>query len=68
MRQISLDNGCTFLTAKEAVKSDGYNFETILNLMDNDTREKVHSELAPCGEDEFLARYLELATDDLIIG
>lgn len=40
----------------------------IAEYMDNDTREAVHNELAPCSDIEFLTRYLELAPDDLIIG
>ena len=36
------------------------NWEAIVNLMDNEIREQVHMELAPCTDEEFLARYLEL--------
>lgn len=35
----------------------------IETLMDFDTREQVHRELAPCTNEEFLARYLELDPD-----
>lgn len=31
-----------------------------VNLMDDDIREQVHRELAPCTSEEFLSRYLEL--------
>ena len=31
-----------------------------VNLMDDDIREQVHRELAPCTNEEFLSRYLEL--------
>lgn len=31
--------------------------------MDDETREKVHLELAPCSPKEFLKRYLELDAD-----
>lgn len=34
--------------------------ETIATYMDDDKREKVHFELAPCEPEEFLKRYLEL--------
>ena len=68
MALISLNNGCTFMTAEEAVNSDHYDFETILNMMDDGIREKVHNELAPSTDEEFLTRYLELADNDLIIG
>lgn len=70
MKQISLDNGHTYTDAHDAmseIKEHGL-WETIAMLMDDDTREQVHMELAPCTEEEFLTRYLELAPDDLIIG
>ena len=35
-------------------------WETIVNYMDDDKRETVHFELAPCSEKEFLERYVEL--------
>ena len=43
-------------------------WDAIINAMDDDTREHVADELAPCSEIEFLARYLELASNDLAIG
>ena len=39
------------------------NWEAIVNLMDEDTRERVAFEIAPCTEEEFLKRYLELDAD-----
>ena len=68
-KQISLDNGHSFLTAEEAAQEiDARNlWDAVVNLMDDDTREIVAWE----GIDspaQFLARYLELAPDDLIIG
>jgi len=35
-------------------------FKACEHLMDDDLREQVHSELAPCSEREFLQRYSEL--------
>lgn len=35
-------------------------FEAYVMLMDDDLREQVHAELAPCTDDEFLERYQEL--------
>ena len=32
----------------------------IASYMDDDKREEVHTELAPCTNEEFLKRYLEL--------
>lgn len=78
MKQISIDNGAHFLEPEEAIKAmqergeeDGVLFsdlwQVVADMMDDDTRETVHSELAPCTELEFLTRYLELADDDLIV-
>lgn len=36
---------------------------TIAVYMDDEIREKVHFELAPCEPEEFLKRYLELDPD-----
>jgi hypothetical protein len=38
-------------------------WEAIVNMMDDDIRERVAFELAPCTNEEFLNRYLELAPD-----
>lgn len=69
---ISLDNGQSFLTAQEAIPAieahPCISFDDVVQYMDDGIREQVHMELAPCTEEEFLARYLELADDDLIIG
>lgn len=35
-------------------------WEAIVNMMDDDIRERVADELAPCTNEEFLKRYLEL--------
>ena len=52
------------------MKRYGENFEltkevldTIASYMDDDKRERVHFELAPCEPEEFLKRYLELDSD-----
>ena len=70
MARISLDNGHTYITAQEAMPeiTERNLWDAVANMMDDDTREAVHAELAPCTEAEFLAAYLERATDDLIIG
>lgn len=34
--------------------------DTIASYMDDDIREQVHYELAPCTPEEFLIRYLDL--------
>lgn len=66
MKQISIDNGRTYCTAEEALNA--HDLATIAHYMDNDTREQVHRELAPCTELEFLVHYLEIAPHDLVIG
>lgn len=35
-------------------------FDACVNLMDDELREQVHAELAPCTGQEFLDRYCEL--------
>lgn len=35
-------------------------FEAYVMLMEDELREQVHAELAPCNDDEFLKRYQEL--------
>lgn len=37
--------------------------EAIALYMDDDKRERVHSELAPCAPEDFLRRYVELDPD-----
>lgn len=73
MKEISLDNGNSYITARKALETISredcpITWDAIVNMMDDDTREAVAAELAPCSELEFLARYLEIAPADLIIG
>lgn len=35
-------------------------WDAIVEIMNDDIREQVHADLAPCTNEEFLARYLEL--------
>lgn len=66
MKQISIDNGLTYVTPEEAI--DGMSWDVIAHYMEDEAREAVHADLAPCTNLEFLIRYLELADHDLIIG
>lgn len=68
-KSISLDNGHTYLTAAEAMPEIIARnlWDAVVELMDDDTRETVASE-GHDDEGSFLARYLELAPADLIIG
>lgn len=63
---ISINNGRTYTTPAEALERMPW--DVIVNAMDDETREAVHYELAPCTNLEFLTRYLEIAPEDLVIG
>lgn len=47
----------------EACKLDKALLSAIAVYMDDEIRERVHYELAPCEPEEFLARYCELDMD-----
>jgi hypothetical protein len=66
MKRVSIDNGHSFVTAGEALSAIRLN--AMIPYMDDEAREAAHNEVAPCSEKMFLEKYLELATDDLIIG
>ena len=84
MKRISINNGATFDTVRneddvqeifqcildQQKISHGSMWCNIVNLMDDETREKAHELVADhCWtEAEFLLKYLELANEDLIIG
>lgn len=68
-KRVSIDNGLTFLTADEAIddiESRGL-WDAVVAAMDDDVRDDVHNEMAPCTNKEILERYLVLAYDDLVI-
>ena len=69
-KEISLNNGNTYLTAEEAMPKilERGLWDVVVAFMDDETREKAHSLVAPCSELEFLEKYLEIADEDLIIG
>lgn len=66
MKRLSIDNGATYCTPAEALEA--VTIDQLAVYMDDETRERVHFELAPCTDEEFLDRYLELAPADLICG
>lgn len=70
MKELSLNNGRTYMTAEEAMPEilERGLWDVVVAFMDDGTREKAHSLVAPCSELEFLKKYLELADEDLIIG
>ena len=45
------------MTAKWIIEN-GY-YEAAVNLMDDEIREKLHNEMAPCTDLEFLEAYME---------
>lgn len=45
------------MTAKEIIENGYYN--AAVNLMDDEIREKLHHELAPCTDEEFLKAYIK---------
>lgn len=70
MKKISLNNGRTYLPVKDAIIqiNEQNLWNTVVNMMDDDTREKVHFDFSPCTEEEFLNAYLSISDYDLIIG
>lgn len=44
-------------------KDNNSTWDAIVNYMDDDKREAVHFELAPCTKTEFINRYIELDPD-----
>lgn len=69
MKQISLDNGRTFLSAREAIGEiiERDLWDIVAQFMDDEIREDTHAAVAPCTEEEFLEEYLARADADLII-
>ena len=70
MKKISLNNGMTYMHAEAAIEeiNDRDLWDVVIASMDDETREKVHAELAPCTEKEFLERYLEISDQDIVVG
>ena len=80
MAQISLDNGYSFMDAAETIEYlerntedfGEYSTESLLyeiySRMDDDIREELHFQLAPCTDLEFLTAYCEKASEDIVVG
>lgn len=69
MSRLSLDNDLNFFDPKDLSDLEiGPYWDALVEMMDDDIRERVHYELAPCTDEDFLRRYLELAKEDLILG
>ena len=68
---LSIDNGHSYYTSVEI--ENVWNairpyYHAIVQAMDDDVREEVHADIAPCTDAEFLSEYLRRASDDIIIG
>ena len=48
---------------KDKLDNDERLWDAVASYMDDEIRETVHAEMAPCGNREFLERYLELDPD-----
>lgn len=44
---------------KVKIYNDEVEFNALVNLMNDEIREKVHNEIAPCTEQEFIDKYLK---------
>lgn len=68
--EISLDNGNSYMSAEEAMPiiEEQSLWDAVVEAMNDNAREAVHSEIAPCTNLQFLCRYLEVAPYDLVIG
>lgn len=55
-----IGKGLMFGIEKEEMQMSQDLLDIIATYMDDEKREQVHYELAPCSPDEFLDRYLEL--------
>lgn len=54
------------MTAKEIVENNLY--DAAVQLMDDEIREAVHSDIAPCTEEEFLIEYMKRHEEKYGIG
>lgn len=73
--EFSMDNGHKFYEADmiEEMDEDEANdvnrlWDVIADMMEDDIRESVHEDLAPCTNLEFLAEYLRRARHNLVVG
>ncbi len=68
MKNISINNGVSYCTIKEALEAVG--MDEIVSMMDDDVREEVANEWQGDEDDHegFIAEYLRRAPEDLIIG
>lgn len=46
------------MTSKVLVNGYEVDFDVVVNMMDDEIREKLHNELAPCADQEFVDTYV----------
>lgn len=76
MKSINFSNGSHsyWFTADEAdaaikfANENNITFDQIALVMDDDIREAVAADIAPCSDAEFLEMYLRSASEDIVIG
>lgn len=66
MKKISINNGHSYTTPREANKAAG--IDAIAYMMDDEIREHVAHKYAPCTDAKFIREYLRRAKANLIIG
>lgn len=47
------------MTSKVLLNGYEVDFDAIVNMMDDEIREELHNELAPCTDQEFVDAYIE---------
>ena len=50
-------------TNEVTINGNEYDFGAVVNLMDDEIREKLHMELAPCSDQDFIDAYLTAHLD-----
>ena len=47
------------MTSKVLLNGYEVDFDVVVNMMDDEIREELHNELAPCTDQEFVDAYIE---------
>lgn len=47
------------MTSKVLLNGYEVDFDAVVNMMDDEIREELHNELAPCTDQEFVDAYIE---------
>ena len=57
--QIVKTRGAKTMISKVLVNGYEVDFDVVVNMMDDEIREELHNELAPCTDQEFVDAYVE---------